>query len=282
MEVEKNIAVIDGDSCIFSIFHPNKVLDDKGEPIKENNKFVYKEKTLDEIIFSADNLMNDILTKSNATHYILYIKGHNTIKDRLLVNPKYKQNRETGSPKFWNFVKEYLKLNWGAVEVNNMEVDDYVNITRLSLPGAYIVAIDGDLLGLQTFSKNHFNWRKHEWIEVTQEQAEYKFWSDMICGQKGDNLDGLVGKGEKYVEKLFNFHSNTLIGSSLKSHHNLVLNEYISHYKSEELGIKEFYKMYNSLKILDKKEGFIIPASIEYNKIDSKEVSEDNKFEIIL
>lgn len=254
------VAIIDTDSILFSIGNGNKVLDENNEPVKVDGKFVYTDKTERELLDASDYWMNTILTESGATHYIAYIKGYKTTDSRKEINSTYKQSRPTQSPWYWNIVKEYLKLKWKIIQVNGLEVDDAVNITKLNLENSFICAIDNDLLFLEGV---HYNWRKKEWITTTKEQAEYKFWSDMICGQSGDGLSGLKGKGPKFVDKVFENHINGF-GP-------IVLDEYIRHYNNEEVGIEEFYKSYKCLKILDKFEGFVIPNIVEYKVIEVKE-----------
>lgn len=247
------IAIIDLDSVAYSIGHPNKVLDAKGEPLRENNKFVYVDKTEDELRNSAHYWMNLILSKTESTHYIAYIKGINTIASRKNVASTYKNNRNIEQPKWWSFVKDYLISEFKAISVDNIEVDDAVNITRLQVPDSFICAMDKDLLGLEG---NHYNWRKEEWIYTTKAEAEHKFWSDMICGQSGDGIKGLPGKGEKFAEKVLN-------GSKHLEYiyECVILSEYITHF-GEYIGIKEFYKNYIQLKILDVYDGFNIPEPI--------------------
>src|ERR1700751_351444 len=184
------IAVIDLDSVAFSIGHPNKVLDNNKEPIRKDNKFVYEDKTELELIKSADELMKSILNKGKFTGYIGFIKGKGNY--RYSINSEYKQNRPIESPKWWLFVKDYLIQQWKAIEVNGIEVDDAVNITRLQIPDSVIVAIDKDLLELEGL---HYNWRKDEWVTTSKARAEYKFWQDMIVGQPADNIKGIPGSG---------------------------------------------------------------------------------------
>lgn len=258
------IAILDLDSVAFAIGNPNKILDEQGNPVKVksaagNMVFSTVEKTVDELKQSADVILTDILNACNAEAYIGFIKGSNTTTTRLQVNPEYKQNRKKESPWWWQTVKTYLIDKWKAVEANGLEVDDAVNITRLMNPDSFIVAIDGDLLGLEG---THYNWKKKEWIKVSLFDAEKKFWSDMICGQTGDNIQGLSGKGEKHFEK-----------TVLKAFENggrwatFTLNEYLKHYQTEKEAIKEFYKNYFSLKILESKEGFTIPEPIKWPRI---------------
>lgn len=237
------IAVIDLDSLSFTIGHPNKVLDEFGVPkrTEDNSKFIYEDKTEEELAQSADYMMNTLLDNGGFTHYIAYIKGKDTIKYKKEIDPTYKADRNKETPKWWNFVKNDLITRWKAIEVNNIEVDDAVNITRLLLPDSYICAIDSDLLGLEG---THFNWRKNEWVTTTKDEAEYKFWSDMVTGTH-NNTKGLPGKGKKAAEAII-YECNE---SGLR-YSSLVFDRYITHF-GEQLGIEEFYKNYKLLKILD-------------------------------
>lgn len=244
------IAVMDLDSILYAIGNGNKVLDEKGIPIKVEGKFVYTPKNDVELQASADYVMKDILNSSGATHYIGYVKGKNTTVSRKEVHTGYKENRKKDAPPWWNFVKKDLINRWHAIEVDNWEVDDYVNVTRLQLStSAFICAVDKDLLGL---AGTHYNWRKKEWTTVTAEQAHYTFWSDMICGQTGDNIKGIPGKGPAFVQKLFSSYQH---GTDLPI---LVFQEYLEAFGSHE-GIFEYYRNYTALRIVDTIPLFIAP-----------------------
>lgn len=257
--MSEKIAIIDMDSLLFAAFHGNKVLDEKGVPTRteDDSKFIYKEKTVIEIMESCDFLMNQLLDKSEATGYIGFVKGRNTTKSKEAINDLYKADRNKESPKLWNFTKEYLKLNWGIVEVDNIETDDAVNIARLRINDSFICAIDSDLLGLEG---THYNWKKNEWITVSKEEAEYKFWSDMICGTH-NNTKGIPGKGVKHTKTIFNDPRKMENGYS-----SLVLDEFTKYFFESE-GIKQFYINYTCTKILNDYEGFITPEIRERNKL---------------
>ena len=244
------IAIIDVDSICFTIGNPNKVLDHLGLPIKKNGKFLYTDKTESELAESADYWMNKILEDCKCTHYIAFIKGTNTIKSRLEINPDYKGNRKKETPTWWKFCKQYLIEKWGAIEAHGAESDDYVNITRLQLKDSFIVAIDNDLLNLEG---THYNWKKNLWVTVDAKTAKYEFWKDMLTGQPGDNIKGIPKVGDKTAARIL----------TIEPYSGVVLDQYIKHF-GEELGIKEFYKNYFSLRILDTYANFAIPEPIEY------------------
>ncbi len=253
---EYKYAIVDCDSLLFSAFSGIKLLDEFKNPIRKDNKFVYKEKTELEIIESIDYLMNKIFTDTQCEGYICYVKGYGNFRDKL--NPTYKSDREKiESPKFWKFSKEYLKLKYRAIEVIGYEVDDYVRITKKMLPDSFICAIDSDLLMLEG---KHFNWRKNEWIETNKEDAKKYFWSSFICGTH-NGLKGIPGKGIKYVEKIF-------INNDLKyqnTYEQVILNEFTQYYGLVN-GIEEFYKCWKSIYLLEELNEFVLPSINIVNK----------------
>jgi hypothetical protein len=265
----RRIAVIDLDSVVYSIGIGKKVPGPDGNPLKENGKFVYIDKTDEELAETADRVMNNILTKCEATHYIGYLKGKNTTTFRTAINPDYKANRSGERPDWFPKVEQLLIDRWNAIKVDNYEVDDYVLATVRSLPAeSFIVAIDGDLLSQPG---THFKWRVKdsfagEWITITTDQAEEKFWHDMIVGQHGDNIKGLKGKGEKYWSD--NYKNFTAKRQSVFTDYCFTLGEYN--------GIKEFYKNYIALKTLDNIPGFVVPQPIEFKPV--KAFSEQDLF----
>lgn len=240
------VAVIDLDSILFAAAWPNKIPDGFGGYIKEDGRFVYEDKTEEEIKHSLDTLMRNILNATNASGYIAFVKNKKTGVHRYNINSDYKSNRPKEIPKWWEFTKEYAINHWKAYPVDFLEADDAVNITRLGIKDSFIVAVDKDLLNLEG---KHFNWRTFEWVEVSNEDAYNYFWADMIIGQPGDGLLGVPGKGKVYASKM------DLTPYS-------VLKEYIKYF-GEDQGIHKYYQTYACLKILDKYDDFTIPEIID-------------------
>lgn len=266
------VAILDLDSIAYAIGNGVKLLDETGEPRREEGRFVYREKTEQELQESADEILKSILSGCKATHYIGFIKGSNTTDKRKEVHAQYKENRKTTPPIWWPFVKADLIRRWGAHEANGFEVDDYVNATRLIVPDSIVCAIDKDLLGLEGV---HYNWKKQEIVKVTKSEALYKFWSDMITGQSGDSIKGIPGRGVKFVTEFFSH----LKEPSSSMYAVYVLGQYIKDFGESE-GIYEFYRNYSALKILDYIPLFIPPAPIEVpGSIQQKDRPPESFFE---
>lgn len=260
--VEKT-AIIDLDSILYAAAWGNKIYlgNIDGVPIyqrDEEGRLAYQDKTEDEIKVSLDSIMIDILNNTDATSYLTFVKGRNTSKHRYTAKSDYKANRPKESPSWWKFTKQYAIDAWNAVEINNIEVDDAVNIARLKVKNSFIVAIDKDLLNLKGVN---YNWKNKNFVSVNSEQACEHFWTDMIVGQPGDGIKGLPNKGKSFASKVFNNIDDE------ESFRTLTFQIYID-VLGEYKGIEEFYKNYICLKILDNYEGFVIPEAVKYSKTD--------------
>ena len=253
--MSNKIALIDGDSILYSAFYGNKVMDEiTGEPKRIDDKYVIIPKTEQEVKDSLDGIIHHLLSEGEFTHYVFFVKGNNCIKDRIIYNPDYKQNRTKEIPKEWEFTKQYAIERWKAEVINDIEVDDAIRICSLRISNSHIVAIDKDLLWLQG---ENFNWRKNEWTKVNVEDEEAYLSRSLIIGDTVDNIKGIPGKGEVYCNK-----------NDIKSVSD-AFNCYLHEYKTNiDKGIDEFYKNFKCLYILkesDKYKELPIPIKIEYN-----------------
>lgn len=259
------IAIIDIDSILFAACYGKKLWNPQTEEFERDDKgrLIYLDKNEDEIGSSINTIMHEILEDSNADSYIAFVKGKNTAAHRYNIKNDYKSNRPKESPSWWEYARQFIIDTWDAVSVDTIEVDDAVNITRLKIPNSYMVAIDKDLLNLEG---THYNWKNKEWVTVNNTKASELFWLDMICGQSGDGISGLKGKGKTYFYKNILPQVIDMYGNDFyEKLPSVILDEYINHY-TEEIGIQEYYKNYTCLKILDHYEGFKIPTPIKYRE----------------
>lgn len=255
--MDQRIALIDGDSPIWFALHPKKILDSNNKPIlDEKGNFTYIDKSEEEIIDSCNDLIGNILIETNCSGYVLVIGGKNNFRKQL--NPLYKANRKGELPEKFGFTKQVLIDKFGAVSFDGAETDDYLNIMKLNIPNSFIACIDSDLIeGLQG---THYNWKKKEWITTTDDQANKKFWGDMIIGTH-NNIKGIPKKGKVYVDKLF-----TKMEQYGEDFRTLVFMEYCAYF-GEYTGIQEFTKNYLCIKLLDNHPDFDI-SKIKINLVD--------------
>lgn len=257
----KKTALVDLDSIVYACVNGNKIPDGNGGWLRteDGKRLLYTEKTPEEVIQACDDILTMILTDCGADSYILFIKGAETIKDRLAVNPEYKQDRSQEQPKYWKLCSDHFVNKWGAHLANGLETDDALNIckhTRNKLfkdSFNFLCCIDSDLLGTEG---THWNWSKKIWITSTKEQEEYNLWFDMIAGTH-NNVKGLPGKGKVFAKKFIETEPTGLMGIGFE-----ILQLYIKEFGEE--GGREFEKNYKCIKLLTFKEGFEIPTPTKF------------------
>ena len=249
------LGLLDADFLLFYVTQGNKVLDENGEPLKESGKFVYTPKEFSQVCADADNFIEQILIKTESTHYLGFLgNGKNFRYD---VFPQYKANRTQPKPEHFRELKNYLAEKWKFNLVEGIEADDAVVILKNSLKDCFLISPDKDIL--KCIEGTHFNPRVNEWVETSFRAANYNFWCSMIAGDSTDGIKGIPGKGIKYAE--------TLLGDA-EFYPDKVLTAYIDLFPTGHQGIKEFYKNYSLLKILDEPEYSFNPT--DYQPIEFK------------
>ncbi len=248
------LSIIDSDYLLYVATHPDKVLNNEGNPVRENDKFVYQAVTLLECISKVENFIIDILDKTQAEYYLGFLTGGSF---RYKINAEYKANRkDRPKVKYLNTVKQYLIDEWGFYKHSELEADDLCNIARTKFKGLDITLVsnDKDLLNL---TGKCYNPKKQEFTEINEEQATMYFWTSMLTGDQTDNIKGIPGIGPKGAEKLL----NGLAALNLSS---VVFNKYVS-VMGEKEGLKAFYENYQMLTILDKSK-IELPDPVRYEK----------------
>lgn len=246
MVIKSSLLLIDGDFIPYYATQGNKVLDIEGNPLRENNKFVYTPRTEQEVYDAVDNIMVNIFRATNIYNYIGFLGGKKCF--RYDIYPDYKANRKDFvKPNFWQECKSYLIDRWNYQICHYIEADDAVNITRNKLLEKYniiIVTSDKDLI--KCISGTYLDPRNFNIIYTQPLEAEYNFWSSMIIGDTADNIKGLKGCGPKYRDAVFRNSENKNYKDLIKEHYDIQ--------KSEDFELN-----YNLLKILDDKEDFVVP-----------------------
>ena len=165
---------------------------------------------LDHALYNCKSLIQTAL-QNVTTHfqtddleYITYLSGNDqTPNFRKELTPDYKANRdEAHRPTHLEELKNYLIERHAAQVSQGCEADDFfgqgcldaVQNGRVPIIGS----IDKDLKQIPGF---HLNLVSGEIQEVTQEQADIKFWRQMLEGDRADNIEGIPGIGPKKAER---------------------------------------------------------------------------------
>ena len=126
---------------------------------------------------------------------------------RKLITKKYKANRNNQQkPPLLNEVHAYVKEKHNSIYGYGVETDDMVARYWYDLSNEFgrdevmIVSIDKDYKQFPCLMYNYHY--KHKVVyDITEEQAMYNLYEQMIVGDTADNVNYFKGKGKKFAEK---------------------------------------------------------------------------------
>ena len=183
------IILIDADTMIFA----SAVTSDTLEEAQDKFRWSYR------------HLMNDIM--NTYTPDGVYIFSGSRGNFRKLITPVYKANRKKQDlPEHLFALHNHVKTEYKSIVGYGVETDDMIasywyraqkNVGR---DNVMIVAVDKDYL---QFPCLYYNYKKRELLDITEEQAMYNFYEQMIIGDTADNVNYLKGYGKAYAKKLF-------------------------------------------------------------------------------
>lgn len=131
---------------------------------------------------------------------------------RYAIDPAYKAGRLTSKPTHYDFLRDHLVMAYNASVVEDQEADDMLGIRSTQLaPEGCICTIDKDLDQIPGW---HYNFVKDHKYEVTPEEGLRFFYTQLLTGDRIDNIMGVPGigavkaakilKGKTTEEDLFN------------------------------------------------------------------------------
>ena len=168
-------------------------------------------------------VIQKIAQAAKANTYKVYLTGKNNFRETLATQMGYKHNRlDKPKPELYQHIRNYLVTVHKAQMINGMEADDALSIVYTqSLSGqlvntskdpnvpvwrypeeSMICAIDKDL---RTVAGKQINFSKHiadadgkyKQIVITEHEARYNFWKQVLTGDTSDNVLGIPGVGDK-------------------------------------------------------------------------------------
>jgi hypothetical protein len=127
----------------------------------------------------------------------LYLSPEGNANFRFDIYPEYKANRKNAhKPAHYKALRNYAVKHLGAVICDGIEADDMINIraNELTAQGVAwtVVTVDKDL---NQIPGDHYDWRKKKYYTVTQEEARYCLYYQVLIGDSVDNIKGCPGIG---------------------------------------------------------------------------------------
>lgn len=146
-----------------------------------------------------------ILFAVDANDVDLFITSQDKSNFRYSIDANYKANRKDFvRPIHYDFLRDTLLNDWNATEVFGMEADDALGIHQDE--STIICSIDKDLDQIPGW---HFNFVKGLKYEVSEEEGIRNFYTQLLMGDRTDNVQGIDGIGPKKAAKILTGTSGT-------------------------------------------------------------------------
>lgn len=154
------------------------------------------------------------------------------------VYPDYKANRrEKQKPKWLGECYKYLYSGWAAQAQRTYEADDLLGIAITENPDHVLISYDKDLNQVPGW---HYNWYHDSEFYVDPYEGDRFLASQLLIGDRTDNIKGAKGIGPKKAEKIL--HGVYGLDNLLKI--------CLEVYREQGNTVEEFEQNYKCLKIL--------------------------------
>lgn len=185
-----NTALIDGDICAYRC------------AASSNN-----EPDASVSILRVDDLINRIIQETAATDFLIYLSGPRNY--RYDIDPEYKANRkDMPRPQWLEDTRAHLVVKWGAIVCDGIEADDALGIAQTEHKGMSIIcSIDKDLKQVPGY---HYDFVKQREVHIDEIDGYFNFYSQLILGDRSDNVFGFDGKARTTIPKFLQEHFDQL------------------------------------------------------------------------
>lgn len=145
--------------------------------------------------------MEDMLLFNGFGEYEGYLTGFENFRKNVAVTAPYKGNRKQPKPKHYQVLRDYLIDKWNCHMIEGQEADDAIGIKAYSMDvESYTVcSIDKDL---DMIRGQHYNFVKDFFYDITEEEAIFNFYKQILTGDRVDNIIGLKGIGEVKAKRI--------------------------------------------------------------------------------
>ena len=148
----------------------------------------------------TDEYINNRLNYLGTRDCELYLtdSGNNF---RKTIYPEYKANRDhLQKPRWFKQIREHLQDGWGAEVIDYLEADDCVSIRQHTLGhNSILVSDDKDLDQVPGY---HMKMSSFKEYEITPEQGLRNLYSQLLSGDRIDNIPGIPWIGKTKADKI--------------------------------------------------------------------------------
>ena len=146
--------------------------------------------------------MTELCMDLDCEDYKGFLTGKGNFRDSIAVTVPYKGQRASiDKPVHLQALRDHLVNSWGFEVVDGIEADDAVGIAAYAVPEdeSIMVHIDKDL---NQFRGWHYNYRKKEKYYVSEFEGLTAFYTQILTGDRIDNIVGLKGIGPVKAKRI--------------------------------------------------------------------------------
>lgn len=161
---------------------------------------ISKTSDLDSAIDGVERFIDRLRNRLNVSELLFCFTE--TPNFRYDVLPTYKHNRkDTDKPDMLYQLRQYVEDNYEIKVKPRLEADDVMGILGTLTQDKYIICtIDKDL---KQIAGHHYNWMHDETFEISWQEAELYFYTQVLTGDSTDGYRGCPYIGVKRAKKLF-------------------------------------------------------------------------------
>ena len=165
---------------------------------------------IEDVISKFDEVLMSIVNKVEEYYPVNEVRVFNNSKGnfRKQISKTYKANRKPiDIPPLLNDIHSFIRKEYNGQSGYGYETDDLVASTWYKLSSeigrdnVMIVSIDKDYKQFPCLMYD-YNYRKQIVYDISELEALYNFYEQMIVGDTADNVNFCKGYGKKYAEKL--------------------------------------------------------------------------------
>lgn len=151
----------------------------------------------DQVKLQIDQYIMKLKDESGLTNVKAAISS--TKNFRKEVAPYYKENRkDIRKPMLLGFAKEYLMEKYKGIVMSRLEADDVLGIYTSGFPNKFVCwSTDKDLRSIPGYHLIDGNI-----VQISEEEADYAFYTQTLTGDMVDNYPGCPKIGPKTAEKI--------------------------------------------------------------------------------
>ena len=150
-------------------------------------------------LHTVDLMLRSVMEETDATDMEVYLTGKGNYRYELATTQEYKGNRTKAPPSNLASVREYLQETFPTFVVDGCEADDALGVRQMQEEESCICTTDKDLDMIPGW---HYNLHRKELYNVSEWDAIYFFYKQLLTGDSVDNIPGLRGVGPVGADKI--------------------------------------------------------------------------------